>query len=55
MEEMNKEKKIKYSPDPVSIEGTNKILEQMKNCVCKIKYKEIFGTGFFCYIPYKNN
>ena len=31
------------------------ILEQVKNCVCKIKYKEIFVSGFFCIIPYKNN
>ena len=40
---------------PVNIEGTNKILEQMSNCICKVKNNQIIGTGFFCKIPYKNN
>ena len=40
--------------DPVSNEATSKILEQM-NCICSVKIKETgFGTGFFCYIYYKN-
>ena len=37
-------------PIPVSFKKTEIILEQMKNCICKIKD----GTGFFCYIPFKN-
>ena len=36
MEETNKEKKIEKYPKPLSKKGTEKILEQMKNCVCKI-------------------
>ena len=39
-------------PKPVSIEATEKILEQMKNSICKIileNGKE--GNGFFCKIP----
>ena len=27
-------------------------MEQMKKCVCKIKLKDIQGTGFFCKIPF---
>ncbi len=47
---------IENSPKPVSIEGTQKILDQMKNCVCKIILKKgIRGTGFFCKISIKNN
>ena len=51
---MEDEKKINYSPDPVSISGTEKILEQMKNCICKIKINNAYGTGFFCKIPFIN-
>ena len=36
----------------VTIKGTDIILKQMKNCICKI-YKAN-GTGFFCYIPFEN-
>ena len=36
---------------PVTIEKTSKILEQMKDCICKIKSKNGKGTGFFCSIP----
>ena len=44
---------IKDSPEPVSIEGTEKILFQMKKCVCKItKENRVNGTGFFCKIPF---
>ena len=46
---------LKRHPIPVSLEGTNIILEQMKNCICLIynNYK-VSGTGFFCTIPYKS-
>ena len=40
---------------PVTAESTQKILKQMKNCICKVKNNQIIGTGFFCRIPYKNN
>ena len=49
--EQNKKNIIK----PVNIEGTKKILEQMTNCICKVKNNQIIGTGFFCKIPYNNN
>ena len=54
MEEI-KEKYIKDSIEPVSINSTEIILNQMKKCVCKIRIKGIKGTGFFAKIPYKND
>ena len=51
---MEEEKKIKNSPDYVSISGMQTILNQMKNSICKIKINNINGTGFFCKIPYEN-
>jgi hypothetical protein len=44
---------IKGSIDKISINKTEKILNQIKNCVCKINGNKI-GTGFFCKILYKN-
>ena len=52
---MEEEKKIKGSPDYVSISGTETIMNQMKNSICKIKINQTNGTGFFCKIPYGNN
>ena len=52
---MEQEKKIKNSPDPVNIAGTKVILEQLMNCICKIKIKGATGTGFFCKIPLGTN
>ena len=51
---MKEEKKIVDAADPVSIEGTKRILNQLMNCICKIKIKGEFGTGFFCKIPFRN-
>ena len=51
---MKEEKKIVDAVDPVSIEGTKNILNQLTNCICKIKIKGEYGTGFFCKIPFKN-
>ena len=49
------EKHIEKSPIPISIEGIEQILFQMKNCVCKIiKCDGDKGTGFFCRIPINN-
>ena len=41
------------SIEPLTIESTEIILEQMKTCVCKIHGREI-GTGFFTKIPYRD-
>ena len=50
---MEKEKKLKDIIEPVNIEGTKKILDQLINCICKIKINRKLGTGFFCVIPIK--
>ena len=47
-----KQKKIKNGVDIISKEKIEIILEQMKFYVCKINHKDIYGTGFFCNIPY---
>ena len=52
---MENEKMIKNSPAPVDISGTKKILDQMMNCICKIKINSVNGTGFFCKIPFGNS
>ena len=54
MEEIEKEKSIDNYPNPVTIEGTNKILNQLKSCICKIENNSGNGTGFFCCISYQN-
>ena len=48
------EKFLEDYPSPITIEGTNKILNQLKKCICQIENKLGKGTGFFCYIPYNN-
>ena len=53
MEDIKQEKYINTSPEPVSLDGTEKILFQMKNSICKIhKSKGSNATGFFCKIKY---
>lgn len=52
---MEDEKDIKGSPGMVDISSTQIILEQMKNCICKIKVDNKVGTGFFCKIPHGIN
>jgi hypothetical protein len=54
MEDINKEKKLKNGIEPVSIEKTEKIIDQMKKCICKIYSNGSTGTGFFTKIPYNN-
>ena len=41
--------------EPVSIECTEKILDQMKNSICHLSYhhNELCDNGFFWRIPYK--
>ena len=53
MEDNKKEKYIPTSPDPVSLGGTEKIIEQMNYSVCKI-YNKSEGCGFFTKIPYNS-
>ena len=54
--EINKEIELEKYPKSVTIDCTNKILIQMRNCICKIYTKEGgVGTGFFCKINYKNS
>ena len=53
MKDWKKEKYIRTSPSPISLKGTEKIIDQMNDCVCKI-YNNGQGTGFFTRIPFKN-
>ena len=57
--EDSKEEKEKYitsrSPEPVSFKGTENILNQMNNCVCRIFNNNGNGTGFFTKILLKIN
>ena len=51
-----KEKKLKNYSEIVSLEATEKIINQMKENICKIYLEDgSKGTGFFCKIPYINN
>ena len=50
---MEDKKKTERSIDPVDIEGTKKILDQMMNCIFKIQIKGEYATGFFCKFSYK--
>ena len=52
---MRQEKKLNNSVEPVNILGTQTILHQMMNCICKLKINKVNGTGFFCKIPFGNN
>ena len=50
---MKEEKLINTSAEPVTFEGTKRILDQMNKCVCKI-YDKGEGTGFFTKIPFNS-
>ena len=52
MEGRIEEGNIKGAIETISIEKAEKIIDQMKKCVCKIKGNKI-GTGFFCQIKYQ--
>ena len=45
---------MKNSQMPVDISHTKIILDQMMNCICKLKIDQLNGTGFFCEIPFYN-
>ena len=51
---MKAESMIKGAVDPINITSKEKILHQMKNCVCKIKIGNVSATGFFCKVPFIN-
>ena len=53
MADINKEKYIESCPSSVTLEGTEKILYQMNNCVCRINDR-VKGTGFFTKIPFQS-
>ena len=53
MKDNNKEKLLAGIPI-ITMECTEIVLNQMKECICKIKNKKGNGTGFFCKIPDKN-
>ena len=48
-----KEKYNETIPESVSLKGTEKIIYQMKNSICRIENNSK-GTGFFVQIPYKS-
>ena len=50
--ELNKEVHIKGNAHSISQEEMQKILIQMNNYICKIKYGDSFGTGFFAKYQY---
>ena len=43
------------SSEPITLEETEKILEQMKKYICKINANEIYGTGFFLTFKFLDN
>ena len=53
MSEIMKEKYSGALPEPVSLKGTEKIVDQMNNGICRLFNKKRKGTGFFVKIPYK--
>ena len=53
MEERFEEGMIKGTINSITLEKTEKILEQMKSCICLIEGNKK-GTGFFCKINYRN-
>ena len=53
MVDTTKEKYMRALPDPVSLEATQKIIDQMNSSVCLIYNEKRKGTGFFVKIPYK--
>ena len=55
MSDIIQEKLVEDQPIPVSIQGTELILDQMKKCICQIYQDDKKGTGFFCQIPFLNN
>ena len=55
MVDTTKEKYMGALPAPISLKGTQKIMEQMNNSICLIYNEKRKGTGFFVKIPYESN
>ena len=53
-EDIIREGNINGALIPVSLDGINEIMNQMKFSVCKIHKIGKNGTGFFCNLPYKS-
>ena len=53
MEEINESILTGY-PNVITYECTKTIINQMENCICKLKIGNEQGTGFFCKIPFPN-
>ena len=53
MDEIIDEGKIEGAIDALNLAKTDKIIQQMKTCICKV-YGQKIGTGFFCKINYQN-
>ena len=53
MAESIKKKYMSTLPEPVSLKGTEKIIDQMNNAICRIYYNNRKGIGFFIKIPSK--
>ena len=53
MEESNEEGLINGSIDSISIKKMDKLINQIKKCICKVDGNKI-GTGFFSKIKYNN-
>ena len=53
-ESIIREEYLENSVIPISLEGTNQIVNQMKYSVCKKCKVGKNGTGFFCKLPYKS-
>ncbi len=53
--DVEKEGHVKGSLNSLTQNQIKNINNQMKNCVCKIIYKDESGTGFFCRIPFPDN
>ena len=50
------EKKLNSYPEPINLETSKKIINQMKNYICKICLDNGYkGTGFFCKLPFPDN
>jgi len=43
---------LKGTIEPVTLENSMMISDQLKKCICKININGSTGTGFFCFIPY---
>ena len=53
MSEIMKEKYSGALPEPVSLKGTEKIIDQMNNDICRLFNNNRKGTGFSVKIPHK--